>query len=150
MGEQHSGFDLLDAADIDLDEALASDHTWTGITCNGTAAVDLAVAEVVYLNSSGKWDKVDADAAATTDGLLAIVTEAISADGTGRLLLIGFFRDDSWTGLTVGGYMYVHTTAGDLTQTAPTGSGDQVRKVGVAVADATIWFNPDSTVVEIS
>lgn len=150
MGEQHSGFDLIDSNDIDLDEALAADHGYTGITCQGTAAYDLVIGEVVYLNAAGKWDKVDADAAGTTDGLLAIVTEDFLADATGRLLLIGFFRDDDWETLTIGGWMFVHTTAGDISQTAPSGSGDQVRKVGVAVAVGTIWFNPDSTVVEVS
>lgn len=150
MGEQHSGFDLLDAADMDLDEALASDHTWTGITCRGQAAADLVFGECVFLNSSTKWAKVDADAAGTTNGLLAIATEDILTDAYGRFLLIGFIRDDHWDTLTIGGWLYVHTTLGDMTQTAPAGTGDQVRKVGVATTAVTIWFNPDSTVVEVS
>lgn len=150
MVEPHSGFDLLDGAAIDLEETLGTDHTYTGITCLGTAAVDLAVAEVVYLNSAGKWDKVDADAAGTTNGLLGIVTVAITANNTGRILLIGFYRDDSWATLTIGGWMYVHTVAGDISQTAPSASGDQIRKVGVAAAAAIIWFCPDHTVIEVA
>lgn len=149
MGELHSSFDLKDAADIDLDETLDDDHTWTGITCLGEAGEDLAVAALAYLTAAGTWFKTDADAAGTTNGILAIATEAITNGNTGRLLLMGFYRDDTWETLTIGGWMFVDTTAGDISQTSPTGVGDQVRKVGVAVAVGTIWFNPDSTVADV-
>jgi len=63
-------------------------------------------------------------------------------------LLRGFIRDDTWA-WTVGGIIYVSLTAGEFTQTAPTVSGDQVRKVGVAISADVMWFNPDATVTEI-
>ena len=93
--------------------------------------------------------QVDADAEATTKGMLAIATASISADATGVFLLRGFFRDDTWT-WTVGGDLYCSTTPGLPTQTAPSATGDIVRIIGQAYSADVIWFNPDNTYIEVS
>ena len=47
--------------------------------------------------------------------------------------------------------LYLDDTAGDMSQTAPSASGDFVRIVGYAHDDNdTIYFNPDNTWVEIA
>ena len=55
----------------------------------------------------------------------------------------------AWT-WTVGGLIYADTTIGGFTQTAPSGSGDQVQVVGYAVHADTMWFDPDLTLVEVA
>lgn len=144
------GVNLADGANIDLEEVLGTDHTACGITCNGTAGENVVFGDLVYLKlSDGKFWKADADAAATTEGLLAIALETIAADAAGKFLLIGFIRDDTWSWATQGA-MFVSTTAGAITQTAPSGSGDQVRKVGQPLTADIMWFCPDQTIVAVT
>ena len=53
----------------------------------------------------------------------------------------------------IGDVLYLTTTAGDCSATAPSASGNAVRIVGYQVnhaSDGQIWFNPDNTFVEIT
>lgn len=133
------------------DELLAStDHTYSGITATMVAGENLNFGELCYFKSDSKLWHTDGDVEGTTKGLLAIVVNAtqINTDASGKVLLMGFVRDDDWDTLTVGGVVYVSLTTGGITQTIPPAAGDFVRKIGVAVSAVTIWFNPDDTVVE--
>jgi hypothetical protein len=57
--------------------------------------------------------------------------------------------DTTWN-FTVGAIVYVDTTtAGGLTTTAPSGTGDFVQAVGIAMTADTLYFNPDFAMVEI-
>ena len=126
-----------------------SDHTGIGTLWTGYAGENLALGELAYLKSDGKFWRTDADAAATTEGLLALATEDINAGDSGTFFLKGFFRDDSWT-WTVAGVLYVSPTVGTLTQTAPSTSGQQVRKVGYAYSADVIVLDPDGTIIEVT
>ena len=48
--------------------------------------------------------------------------------------------------------MFLSTTAGDATATAPSGNGDIVRVIGYCLdaSNGQIWFNPDGTFVEVT
>ena len=109
----------------------------------------LSGGNLAYMKSDGKWWKTDADAEATTKGLLGVAIAAISANNAGRVLVFGRVSSAGWS-WTVGAPIYVSCTAGGLTETAPSGSGDQVRKIGHALSSDTIIFNPDATIIEIS
>ena len=113
------------------------------------AGEDLSGGDLAYLKSDGKWWKTDADAEVTTKGLLGIAMAAISANNTGRVLVFGRVSSAGWS-WTVGAPIYVSCTAGALAQTAPSGSGDQVRKIGHALSSDTMVFNPDATIIEIA
>ncbi|MBA7583288.1 hypothetical protein ES708_25229 [subsurface metagenome] len=143
---------VVSVAGIKIEEALATDLTWCGTTCDGTAGENLAQFEVCYLKSDGKYWKADADAAATMP-VIAIVTAAISAGASGVFLLMGFVRKDAWT-WTIGGLLYADEgtggTIGGMTQTTPAGTGDQVQVVGVAITADIILFNPSYEMVEIA
>lgn len=128
--------------------ALASDHTWSGLTTVLTAGAALAIGNLCYVGSDGKMELIDANAAATMPGV-AIATGTIVEDATGVFLLRGFMRDDTWN-WTVGGILYGSATAGGMTNTAPSGSGDQVQVIGVAVSADIIHFNPSLTLVEVA
>lgn len=102
-----------------------------------------------HYKSDGTWELADADAASTCDGLLGIALGA--ASDTNGVLLRGMVTIDHDPG-AVGDVLFVSTTAGDITATAPSGSGDIVRVVGYCL-DATngqIWFNPDGAFVEVA
>lgn len=125
-------------------------HTVSGDTFVDNVGEDVAFGNVLYLKSDGKWWKADADAS-TTMPAAVMATATILADTSGNLLLRGFAKDDTWN-WTVGGFsglLYVSTTPGNPTQTAPSGSGDQVQILGFAKTADVIFFNPSYNIVEI-
>jgi hypothetical protein len=61
-----------------------------------------------------------------------------------------FIVDASRFSFGVGVPLYVHTTAGGITATKPTGSGDVVRTVGYALTATTIFFAPSSDYVTLA
>ena len=67
------------------------------------------------------------------------------------MLLRGTITVDTDMG-DIGNPVYVSTTPGRLTSSAPTASGDFVRVLGYCLDDnnGQIWFNPDSAWVEIA
>lgn len=154
MVQQHSGFNLIKGHAIDLEEVLSTDHTWTGITCNGTAGENLVFGDCVYRKTAdAKWWKAQANAEATTKPMIAIALGTINANDSGLLLIIGFIRDDSAFSFTDGDPVFISdTAAGALTSTQPADSGEFVRKVGFG-CDASgdiLWFCPDHTVIEVA
>ena len=72
-----------------------------------------------------------------------------TSSSTDGMLLQGIFRKASH-GFSAGAPLYVSTTAGAFTTTAPSGSGDYVRVVGYVIDSNTIYFNPGTTWVEVS
>ena len=143
---------IVSLAGIKIEEALATNLTWCGTTCDGTAGENLSQFDACYLKSDGKYWKSDADAA-TTMPLIAIATAAISADASGVFLILGFVRKDAWD-WSVGGLLYTDEgtggTVGGMTQTAPAGAGDQVQVVGIAITADIIYLFPSLELVEIS
>ncbi len=102
-----------------------------------------------HYKSDGTWELADADSAATCDGLLGIALGASS--DTNGVLLRGMVTIDHDPG-AVGDVLFVSTTAGDITSTAPSGTGDIVRIVGYCLdaSNGQIWFNPDGAFVEVT
>lgn len=93
---------------------------------------------LVYIDSNGQWALADADAIATMP-TVGLTTEALVADKKGRVVIIGLAGLSTWS-WTPGDEIYASATAGELTQTAPTGAIAQV--VGIAISDTEIFFNP--------
>ena len=114
-----------------------------------TAGTALVLGDLVYFKSDGKWWDADADAESTTKGELGLALETIAANSTGKILKSGYIKNTGWS-LGVGSAVYVSCTASGITTTPPSGSGDQVRKVGVAHTANIVHFNPDDTVIELS
>ena len=122
-----------------LDEALA-DHTARGVIRSATVdANSVGLFSALLLSADAHYDEADADATSTMPcSALALET----GTGTKKVLLKGLARDDTWN-WTVGGLLYVSTTIGTLTQTAPTGTSDVVQCVGIAITGDLIWFDPN-------
>ena len=112
--------------------------------------------ELYYLHTDGSWIDADADAASTGASQLLGVAMGTSPTSHG-MLLKGFARISSTliNGTAQVGYpVFVSTTAGEYTFTAPSGTSDFVRIVGYCLdthtSDVLLYFNPDSTWIEIS
>lgn len=106
--------------------------------------------ELCYLTSSGTWVAADADATGTAGGVLLAIALGTDPDVDG-MLLRGMFTLDHDPG-TIGDELYVSTTAGDITSTAPSGTGDIVRVVGYCLdsTNGQIWFNPSNDFIELA
>ena len=121
----------------------------------------LTAGRIHFLHTDGTWDPARADAVATGGSQMLCVGFGASARTTG-VLLKGFIRIPSTEILNLPGSgavdglpLYVSKTAqGHFDFTAPSASGDFVRIVGYAIdddsGDILVYFNPDSTFVEIA
>ena len=116
-----------------------TDHEASGAKCTLTAGENLVFGEVCYFKSDGKCWKADSSATSTLP-VFVMALATISADASGEFLLLGFVRDDSWA-WTVGGKIYISSTAGSLTQTVP--AGEEVVTVGIATHADRMFFNPN-------
>lgn len=108
----------------------------------------LTTGSLYYLNSSGVWTLADADTVASTKGLLGIALG--TSPTTDGLLLEGYVTNAAFT-QTTGDVLYVSPTAGAITSTAPSTSGQSVRVVGYKTSVTnTIYFLPDPTWVTLA
>jgi hypothetical protein len=122
--------------------ALASDDTWEGNSIFGlNAFATIAQWEAVYLNTSSAWALADANGVATYPAR-GLAAAAYSSGNAAEVVIRGTVRNDAWS-WTIGAPLYLSTTPGALTQTAPATSGDQIQVVGYALtADiAYVDFN---------
>ena len=103
--------------------------------------------KLYYLDSSQQWEEADADAESTASGMLAIATSNASTE----FLVKGIARHTSWGGFTTGDVLYLSTTSGEITNTAPSVAGDIVRVIGYCTNGTSreIFFDPDKTWIEL-
>lgn len=122
------------------------------VTSDFNASTTLAAGDLVYLTASSTWQKADSDTEGAATGFLAIALEAGTASNPIKVALPGsVVRLDSWSWGTVGGKLWIHSsTAGLMTQTPPTASGDYRRLLGWATSDDSIWFEPSNEWVTIT
>jgi len=130
--------------------ALGSDHTYSDNADTDSQPVGESVVfgDLLYFNWTDKeWKKTDADASTTMPGLrIALETKA---DGETCLMLVkGYIRDDSAFEFA-GAMVYASVTPGATSSTAPTETGDQIQRVGVAKSADIFFFNPSMDVGEI-
>ena len=131
--------------------------TVTGSTdgdCDGDivyfgGTTSMTVGTIYHYKSDGTWEAADADAVANCDGLLAVALGA--ASDTNGMLVRGMVTLDHDPG-AVGDVLFLSTTAGDATATAPSGNGDIIRVIGYCLhaSNGQIWFDPDNTYVEVT
>jgi len=132
------------------DDTPGADHAARGQIVS-TLTVDSGasgtIIKLMHIDTDGELVEADADGVATMPGY-CITIEA----GTGAnidCLEEGYIRDDSWN-WTVGGIVYASTTAGGLTQTAPSGANDVVQVVGVATHADRMKFDPEFNMTVIA
>jgi hypothetical protein len=129
--------------DPELDGTPDTNQTGNGwYTRSFVAATSITIMQLLYLNSSSKWALANASATSTSVGMLAIAAAAGTTDVALRVILPGsYVRNDSWN-WTPGQELYVDTTNGAITASAPSTSGQVVRHIGWATDADTIYFFP--------
>ena len=128
----------------------ATDGDANGDVAYFGGTTSMTTGAIYHYKNDGTWELADADAVATSDGLLGVALGA--ASDTNGVLLRGMVTLDHDPG-AIGDVLYLSTTAGDCSATAPSGSADIVRVIGyqcLHASNGNIWFNPDSTYVEIA
>ena len=159
------------SAYLDADTAhLTTDQTFTGVkqinkrkfTVTGTTHFETqgdivylgsgstTAGELCYLKADGAWAATDADAVATSGGVLLALALGTDPDVDG-MLLRGMFTLDHDPG-TIADELYISTTAGDITATAPSATGDIVRVIGYCLdsTNGQIWFNPSNDFIVLA
>jgi len=148
-----NGQNMTDVQEVTFDITPDTDHTATGFTHSGlNAGETTTIMDLLYLNESdGEWHMANAVTASSAEakGLLAIGLAAGTDTTALKVAMPGsYVRDDTWA-WTIGDELYVGETNGTITATAPSTSGDTVRKVGFAVTADVIYFNPDPTYIVV-
>ncbi len=131
------------------DDTPSTDHSATGIVLKMTALTGLGLMECVHIDSNGKLNEADADAASTMPAIgIALEANSSGSDAEVKILIQGVVVDASWS-FTPGADLFVGTTddAGAVTATAPSGSGDTVQKIGVALTSTSAFLNFNTTEV---
>jgi hypothetical protein len=118
----------------------------TGTIITITAGENLSAGDVLKIGVDGKYYKANASYSSGVPAV-ALAIENINVNSTGRALVKGYWLDTS-KNYIVGGDLYLSTTAGDITQTPPTSDGNQIQKLGIALTNNLIEFNPDQTYME--
>ena len=137
-----------------FDSAVADENV-SGITATFTAGEALSRGECVYFKAgdSKMWKAVAT--AAATSRCVALAAADIAADATGLFLLQGFLRDDgTYPAYNAGVVLYTPEaeSSGENVpeEAAPDTSGDFVQVIGWSVTANIIYFQPDSTVIEVA
>ena len=152
-GNVTSGGDLTVTGNTRINRKLTKTNNTDGnndgdiVYFGGTTSMEIG--EIYYLTSSGTWALADADAESTAKGMLGVALGG-SSDSNG-VLVRGMVTLDHDPG-TVGDTLFLHTTAGQASSTAPSGNGDIVRVIGYCLdsTNGQIYFNPDGTFVEVT
>ena len=144
-----TGDEVLTNKDINLTNALGSDHTYSGEVDSQPVGESVVFGDLLYFNWTDKeWKKAKADAFATAYGT-RIALES-KADGETCLMLAkGYIRDDSAFDFGAVPIFLNDDTAGTCDDTAPAESGDQIFKVGEAKSADILFFDPGKDVGEI-
>lgn len=129
-------------AGIKLMEAPSTDQTASGFIVSMTYGESITKGDLLYFKSDGKVYKADANGTSTYPVMGLALASASS--GSNNVLLHGVYRDDSRYNLTVGGVVYLSTTAGSETQTQPAATNDVIQVVGIATHADRIYFKPSA------
>lgn len=122
-----------------------SNQVAEGLTVSMTYGESIVPGDLLYFKSDGKVYKADSDGTSTYPVMgLALAT---ASSGSNLVLLNGIYRDDSRYNFTVGGLVYLSTTAGSETQTQPSATDNVIQVVGVATHADRIYFNPVLTYI---
>lgn len=130
-----TGTQTLTNKQVHLAAVPGTDDTYQGTAITGrNAGATIAQWEAVYLGSGGTWLLADADGSSTQPAR-GLAVAAYTSGNAAVVLDNGVARNDAWA-WTVGGDIYLSTTAGGLTQTAPVVGF--VQKLGYALSADTM------------
>lgn len=132
---------INNVAGIRLNEVPTTNQTASGLIVSLTYGESITKGNLLYFKSDGKVYLADANGVSTYPVMgLALAT---ASTGSNNVLLHGVYTDTSYS-FTVGGVVYLSTTAGAVTQTQPAVANDVIQVVGIAIHANRIYFNPSA------
>lgn len=125
----------------------ASDNTYDGDVVTIKAGENLVYGEVVYMYTDGKVYKADAGGTGSLTNSYPsfgiVVANSISTNAQGLIMTRGYIRDNTTFNFSSSGkVVYLSSTAGDITETAPSGTNDAVQIIGLSMDGDNLYFNP--------
>lgn len=106
-----------------------------------TASENLAAGDVVNIyNNAGTPNVRKADATTTGKEATGYVLSAVTSSNAAEVRMNGVISGLS--SLTTGTIYYLSTTAGGITSTPPTGSGNVLQEIGAAISATALSFAP--------
>jgi hypothetical protein len=105
------------------------------------ASVNIAAGDFVSIHASAGAKIRKADATDDTKPVHAFAPAAIVSPAAGTAIFPGR-KIKGLAGLTPGAIYYLDTSPGLITDTPPSGSGNLLQEVGVAVSATELLFNP--------
>jgi hypothetical protein len=121
----------------------------SGIGANTVSAIaseNLAAGDAVNIyDNAGTATVRKADATVEGKEANGFVQSAFSSSAAATVYTSGNVIT-GLTGLTAGTRMFLHTTAGALTATPPSASGNVVQLVGIAASATTVMFEPEEPI----
>jgi len=144
--EQIQSGDTLDATITDTNEI--------NLTNNNASTINIG--QPVYAESDGNVDLAQANAQGTVEVIGLVADATIAASASGQIITDGVLEatTDQWDavtgdtgGLTVGDVYYLSAaSAGELTTTAPSSTGNFVKRVGTALSTTQMELEFGQTV----
>jgi len=146
----HQGLIVSPAGGSLADDGLGNQKA-VGVIASMRAKTGIAIGELLHIDGDGDLDEAHADATADMPAVaIALEANSSGSDANIKVLLQGFYRDDSQFSFgTVGAPVYAdHSTEGDFTLTASSTDGHFIQRVGISATDDMIYFNPSLDVIE--
>lgn len=132
----------------------STDHTISGN--NFTSAIVAGetistVVQSVQVNTAGKWGLTNATTVAGGNSTTLGITVATASTDAAIEVFMGpcIVRDDSFP-FTAGDTIYLNTTSGSWTATAPSSTGNVVRKVGRCIDTGYVLFDPEDNYLTVA
>jgi len=140
--EVTEGEDIASTSDYAIDCTAAMDQATFETAL--TTAIATAITDNALSMSQSAWSTHVLTLTSTLKGYEGN-NETLAEDCTNATV-----SGANFTGGVEGGVLYASCTAGEVTLTAPSGSGDQVQVVGFALEAEKIMFKPNFDMTEVS
>lgn len=118
----------------------------TPVTASITASEALSAGDFVNVHNSSGAKVRKADASTSGKEAHGYVLAAVSSSATATVYLLGD-ENNQVSGATPGVVYLSASVPGGFTSTAPSGSGQTVQRLGVAVSSTVISFQPSEPIV---
>lgn len=127
---------------IPASSGLYSGHVLSGINAGAT----ISLGQVVYLSSTGSWLLANATSDTTPVPASGLAVAAGTSGNPVGVIYSGVIRNSGWAWTNFGprNPVYLDTTSGGLTQTAPAASGNVIQRIGYPLSATTVLVNVGS------
>ena len=145
---------LPQGANIKFTDAITQDSIddddHQGIIMTFTAGSTVTQYSPVYLGTDDEVHECDADAIATMPAIGVSINTSNVADGNPiEVMMLGLIRNEDFTDFgTNGAPVYVSTTVGTMSNTAPSGTDDVVQVIGHSVGEKLLFVQACLTTIE--